>query len=459
MLTIAYNTDDEFDEIKKYYVINRHYENIGIVQVNANDIILPSYRHTRARTTYRVDTTTTVMKPFITDQYRPMISYQDIHKAIGFSSAIDELTAQIPAHIPPCGDSNVIIVIDTGITRHEAFEQGFRIHLSSNIIIPSEATVEARSVVGDNGADDFEIYGHGTAVSYLARVFAPNADIISIKAIHKVGNEFQGTDEDILEALDLAIKIIDQERKGKHSMGVPYLVEIYNMSFGGEPTLTPTPVELAIQNISMRRPQAIFVGAAGNLGPKVGTIVNPSQSPWCIAVGSCNPSSFIVSPFSSRGPTRSYTKPEYLMPGENITAASRTGFNNYAIFSGTSFATPLLAGGLATAISGIIFVTPQVQNLIKQYENLKLDIKGIINNIGTRITVKPQVAGANLSGKDNNYGFGIPYGPLIAKEMGFMIQAIQSPSQLAAAQAISLANTTLSIGILGLFMNTLLRLV
>ncbi|MEM2697954.1 MAG: S8 family serine peptidase [Ignisphaera sp.] len=510
---IAYNTEEQFDRIKSYYNIYKEYKEFNLILVKdtnlseitkvldidssnnddgkeGDDRLNEEARGGRGvvgeggegekgkRRKMKVATLTKYTIAYEragdfnlhidfssssnNNAYVPAaLTYIDVHRLSNFSYAVDEITKQTT--MPPCGDSNVIFIFDTGLNiTHEAFAKDFMMHLSDNFTnFKAQGLVERYSVVGDDGSDDFKTHGHGTPVTFLARMSAPNADIFSIKVIRKVQTEsggiaWQATDEEILDGLRLAFQILEN-RKRRHSMGVPYLVELYNMSFGGEPSPTPTPVELAIENISKSRPQAVFLAAAGNLGPGKGTIVTPAQSPWCIAIGSCE-SSFFASSYSSRGPARNnLIKPEYLFFGTDIVAASRQSDTAYASFTGTSFATPLITGALATTVSGAIFVTPQVQQFIRQIQDYALDIRSIINYIGTKITVKPRFASdANLSGKDNTYGWGIPMGDRVAQQMNFLIQTMEQ--QTASSQLSQLSTILQQLLMLGMLSAAFTRL-
>ena len=222
-----------------------------------------------------------------------------------------------------------IAVIDTGyIPRiYEDLENNISVDMTD---------IAGYSVV--NGT--FDGNGHGSWVNYAVHWAVenrmPNAIQYSIRAFDENG---RATIDDILSALDLA------EKLG---------VDVVSCSWGYIGELND---EINKKVREMRDKGIIVVCAGGNYGPSLSTIVSPAMSPATIAVGATDPMHTIknvlddrVTNWSSRGPVYGVTelKPDGVCGGESIKGPWLYGEK---VASGTSMATPVVAGSIAYMIA------------------------------------------------------------------------------------------------------------
>jgi len=109
----------------------------------------------------------------------------------------------------------------------------------------------------------------------------------------------------------------------------------------------------------------MMVVAAGNSGSLCSTVTDPpSFYAASYTAGALNTGTDTIASFSSRGPVTAdgsgRIKPDIAAPGTNTRSASNTSDNAYTIASGTSMATPHIAGAMALLWSAI----PSLQNQI-----------------------------------------------------------------------------------------------
>lgn len=251
-----------------------------------------------------------------------------------------------------------IAVIDTGIYPHEDYKDrivGFKDWVAGKTEPydpQGHGTHVAGCALGDGTLSDGKFMGP-----------APEAHLVGIAVLDKHGS---GRLSDIIKGVQWAV-----EKKDELD------IDIINMSLGGPvfDSYLNDPVALSVG-------KAVDAGivaavAGGNSGPKPSTIGTPGNHPKAFTVGALNDKGTLtrddddVAAFSSRGPTThdGLTKPDILSPGVNITAANAPGSaldkagvphvgTAYITISGTSMATPINAGIIATILSANPNLTP-----------------------------------------------------------------------------------------------------
>ena len=137
----------------------------------------------------------------------------------------------------------------------------------------------------------------------------------------------------------------------------------------------------------------ITVVAAGNSGASgCSTVVDPAAIyAESFTVGALNTGSDTVASFSSRGPVTvdgsNRMKPDIAAPGTSTRSASRTSVSGYTSMSGTSMATPHVAGGIALVLSA----QPSLRGQVSVVENIMKESAVHLNS-----------ASCNSSGSPNN---------------------------------------------------------
>ncbi|WP_332758061.1 S8 family peptidase [Streptomyces sp. MT206] len=200
-------------------------------------------------------------------------------------------------------------------------------------------------------ADARDHFGHGTHVASIAagtgarsagafRGVAPGAKLLNGKVLDDNGS---GDDSGILAGMEWAV-----------AQGA----DIVNLSLGGPDTAQVDPLEAAVGKLSADK-GVLFAIAAGNSGRGgPGTVNSPGSADAALTVGAVDDADALAD-FSSTGPRTGdgAVKPDVTAPGVDITAAAapgsvidrETGQNppGYLTISGTSMATPHVAGAAA----------------------------------------------------------------------------------------------------------------
>ncbi|MET9669274.1 S8 family serine peptidase [Streptomyces sp. NPDC006475] len=190
--------------------------------------------------------------------------------------------------------------------------------------------------------DFLDYHGHGTHVA---------------STIAGTGSASEGKERGVAPGARLRIgKVLDNEGRGQESWIIAGMewaardqqAKIINMSLGGAGDHTD-PMSAAVDRLS-RETGALFVVASGNGGPR--TISSPGAADSALTVGAVD-SADRLAEFSSQGPRDgdAGVKPEITAPGVDILAArthyKRGGSGHYTTMTGTSMATPHVAGAAA----------------------------------------------------------------------------------------------------------------
>jgi serine protease AprX len=281
-----------------------------------------------------------------------------------------------------------VAVVDSGITAwHDdltvANGQGQRVthfvDFVNGYTQPYDDWGHGTHVAGIVAGNGFDTYGTRNAI-------APGANIIALKALDANGN---GTISTIIAAIEYAVA-------NKDALNI----RVINLSLGAAVTESYNTDPLTLAAKQAVDAGIVVVAAAGNKGkaangqPQYGAIGSPGNAPWVITVGASSSNGTArrqddtMASFSSRGPTRfDYAaKPDLVAPGYGIISltdplssfyTSKTeflllgkvspGYTPYLALSGTSMATPVVAGTVALMLQANPNLTPNLVKAILQF--------------------------------------------------------------------------------------------
>jgi serine protease AprX len=276
-----------------------------------------------------------------------------------------------------------VAVVDSGINDSHP-DLWDSTHTTSRVVYHQDFT--GTPTTNSNGAN-YDLYGHGTHVAgiiagngYLSgghySGVAPEANLIDLRALDANG---AGTDSTVIAAIQQAIALKNA-----------YNIRIINLSLGrGIPvSYTQDPLCQAVE--AAWNNGIVVVVAAGNLGRLsvsgsngFGTITAPGNDPFVITVGATKsnglstPQTETKASYSSKGPTTydHVVKPDIMAPGNAIVSLSAPGATleaaypgdvvagadgnaDYFTLSGTSMATPAVAGAAALMLEEQNTLTP-----------------------------------------------------------------------------------------------------
>jgi serine protease AprX len=214
-------------------------------------------------------------------------------------------------------------------------------------------------------ATPYDDHGHGTHVAGIAAGLptgpanaayggvATGASLIAVKVLDSTG---VGDDADVVAGIEWCAARSD--------------VDVISMSLGSPPS-DGSDAGSQAANAAVAAGKVVVV-AAGNSGDAPGTVNSPGVATDVVTVGAASDPSALagstdtdnglyLAGFSSRGPTTNPaapTKPDVVAPGLSVVAAKAGTTSSYWSLSGTSMATPFVAGVVALGLEADPAATP-----------------------------------------------------------------------------------------------------
>jgi len=278
------------------------------------------------------------------------------------------------------GAGVTLTITDTGFRRtHPAFV----LHNAESRILAEYDFVNDDGNTANEGADPSNAWNHGTGVWSLAggyddgRMYGPayRANFILCKT-EDVADEYQQEEDFWVAALEFA-----------DSIGTDVITT--SLGYSDWYTFADFDGETAVISIAAGTCDGlgiVMLNSMGNSGPAAGTLTAPADAFDILSIGSVDRNGVIANN-SSRGPTADgRIKPDVCARGVSayIAEANPGTLDEYVTGSGTSYATPLVAGLACLLIEAHPDWTPsQVREAIRS-------------------------SGNNHLSPNNTYGWGIP---------------------------------------------------
>jgi serine protease AprX len=288
-----------------------------------------------------------------------------------------------------------VAVIDSGITGwHADLTQpmtytGVRVKNGQRVAAFVDFVNGRTAAYDDNGHGTHVagiIGGNGRDSNYVRAGIAPFAHLVGLKVLDDRG---RGVISNVIAALDWVVA-----NKAVHN------IRVVNLSVGAAVTESYETDPLTVAAKRAVDAGIVVVTAAGNLGKNAngqtqyGAITAPGNAPWVVTVGAFSHQGTItrtddvIAGYSSRGPTAIdfQAKPDLVAPGTGIVSLADPSSTMYyskaayllsgALFSnvkpylsltGTSMASPVVAGTVALMLQANPSLTPNMVKAILQY--------------------------------------------------------------------------------------------
>lgn len=259
---------------------------------------------------------------------------------------------RIPSPEEADGSGITVAVLDSGIGQHPDL---------AGRLFRFQDFVGRRSLMYDDNGHGTHVCGilcgNGSVSQGKYRGVAPGVRLVVGKVLDEKGD---GSTESMLRGLEWILKIRDQCR-----------IRILNISVGIG-TLEETAKEQQLKEMIERvwDSGVLVICAAGNKGPEPGSISAVGGSSKAVTVG-CHDGSYDpdapgrCETYSGRGTEgAAFRKPDLVAPGTNIVSCNAHYYrfrgkyhNAYVAKSGTSMATPIVAGAAALAMEKFPWMT------------------------------------------------------------------------------------------------------
>ncbi|WP_309571341.1 S8 family serine peptidase [Deinococcus sp.] len=253
------------------------------------------------------------------------------------------------AAAPRLGEGVKVAVIDSGIDlKHEMFQGALAAPADQWDFVDGDAVPQEEGTFGDAG------FGHGTSVAGIVLQIAPHAKVMPIRALRSDGS---GDETSIAQAIDFA---------------VAHGAQVINLSLG-----SVEKSDVIAHMVKYATDQGVSViASSGNSGnDKITAPARDADGKKSLGVGSVDKNDQ-KSSFSTYG-----DKLDVTAPGETVWGPVPGNYFSY--WSGTSMASPMVAGAVALALGQNLRVDRK--ELLTTLLNTATDIRPLNRAYGNKV--------------------------------------------------------------------------
>lgn len=283
------------------------------------------------------------------------VSYIEADTEVNISATIAQTNAPVGLErLSASGPGNNNYVFDS------TAGEGITVYVVDTGIRISHSEFEGRATQGANfaGGSDDDVNGHGSHVAgtIAGATFgvAKKADLVAVKVL---GGDGGGSTSGVLDGMQFVANEV--QAKGQRGKAV------MNMSLGGQASQTMNNMIRALDGMGI-----VCVVAAGNEAADTRT-TSPGSAAEAITVGAIDPRTDEMAVFSNFG-----NSVDIFAPGVDILSVGVEGDRATSVLSGTSMASPHVAG-LAAYIMSITGETNP--------SNVKSQIRTLARNTGAQV--------------------------------------------------------------------------
>ncbi|HET9325182.1 MAG TPA: S8 family serine peptidase, partial [Candidatus Eisenbacteria bacterium] len=251
------------------------------------------------------------------------------------------------------GQGQVVMVTDSGLrTNHEMFDDSTQAIMTwgdypshRKIIAYRPGSSSPVITFGDDVSFDY----HGT---HTSGTVAGNPDPTSAAPWSGIAKDAKLYFMDVAGTDGVGLRIpadLNDLFQPSYTGNTGGAARISSNSWGSSLLGRYTLASMQTDQFAWSHPDYLIAFASGNIGV-FASVASPGTAKNCLTVGATGNGTMQnqLASFSSRGPTRDgRRKPTVMAPGDLVTSAYASTRYTYATYSGTSMATPAVAGALA----------------------------------------------------------------------------------------------------------------